>query len=345
MLTMARQISALWQNPTVRVGTALAAAAVVALGTLLFIRERADESVAPIFKQWSLELSADPLSVAQVETAFAEINYDFARVKQGLHPVPRVLVRSVPEDLGQVPEVTRRKSLFLGSVLPLVLAVNEQIMAERRALEDIAGKIRARQPLSDADIAEVNRLAKIYRLGGDAEETVADVSDTALLDELLLRVAPMPVSMALAQAAEESAWGLSRFASEGNALYGQWVWNDKAGMVPTARGSDETHSVRAFRDILESTLSYAHNLNTHWAYEDFRKMRANMLNSSGRLDGAALAGTLTRYSGRGQAYVESLRGIIRSNGLAALDQARFAAPALQSAGVRTADAGLAVGAM
>jgi Bax protein len=116
-------------------------------------------------------------------------------------------------------------------------------------------------------------------------------------------------------------------------------------MVPSARGGDETHSVRAFRDILESTLSYAHNLNTHWAYEDFRKMRANMLNSSGRLDGAALAGTLTRYSGRGQAYVESLRGIIRGNGLAALDQARFAAPPSQSAGLGNAADGQEIGAM
>jgi Bax protein len=301
-------------------------AALIIVGLAVYLRAPAGDRDAPIFKQWVLELAAEPLNVAQVESAFAQVNYDFTRVKQGQHPVPRVLVRTVPEDLGQVPEVARRKSLFLGAVLPLVLAVNEQIMVERRVVEGVASKLRSRQVLSSAEIAEVRRLAGIYRLSGDSEQAV-DIDDPAVIDELLRRIAPLPVSMALAQAAEESAWGLSRFAAEGNALYGQWVWNDTAGMIPTARGGGETHSVRAFRDILESTLSYAHNLNTHWAYEGFRTMRANMLNASGRLDGNALAGALTRYSGRGQAYVDSLRSIIRANGLATLDQARFAEPA------------------
>ncbi len=117
---------------------------------------------------------------------------------------------------------------------------------------------------------------------------------------------------------------MSRFAAEGNALYGQWVWNDEAGIIPKGRRDGETHSIQAFRDIYESTLSYAHNLNTHKAYKNFRHMRANMLNAKGVLDGRVLAGALTKYSGRGQAYVEALRTIIRANDLSVLDRATFA---------------------
>lgn len=292
---------------------------------------------APIFRQWESEIADDPLAVANLERAFAALGYDFTQVRSGRGAIPRVLVRTVPNDLGQVPEVARRKALFLGSVLPLVLSVNEQITRERATIEAIAKKIRFREELTPSDTSELDHLAKVYRVIDDEESgDISDVSAEALVDELLLRVAPLPVSLVLAQAAEESAWGLSRFALEGNALYGQWVWNDPNGIVPKDRSSEETHSIKAFRDILESTLSYAHNLNTHRAYADFRKMRANMLNSSGHLDGHSLAGTLTRYSGRGQAYVESLRNIIRANNLTALDRAQFSSPTE----TRTAAAGL-----
>jgi Bax protein len=281
---------------------------------------------------WRLVLDRPPPTVAELETAFTGLDYDFHAVREGRAKVPRVRVNTVPEDLGQVVEVRRRKALFFASVLPLVLAVNEQIAAERAAIEDLAAKLRRQEALSEREAAELNRLARVYKLIDEDDTGIADVSDAALIDDLLLRAAPIPVSLALAQAAEESAWGLSRFAVEGNALYGQWVWNDDAGIVPTARGAGETHSVRAFADLYESTLSYANNLNTHAAYAGFRRMRANMLASSGVLDGHALAATLTRYSGRGQAYVESLRAIIRGNDLARLDRAVFDDRAL----VRTA---------
>lgn len=294
-----------------------------ALGAGAFILLRPDAQEPPIFADWALKLTQSPLRVADVESAFAKENYDFIRVRDSRAPVPRILVGQVPDDLGQIAEVRRRKALFLGALLPIVLAVNEQVAGERATIERVE-TLRARgQRPSAADTAEMLRLARIYRLVNDAEP-VADVTDTEFIDALLLRVAPLPVSLALAQAAEESAWGLSRFADEGNALFGQWVWNDPTGITPLGRAPGETHSIKAFRDLLECTLSYAHNLNTHAAYADFRRMRANMLASSGALDGHALAATLTRYSGRGQAYVESLRNIIRGNDLAPLDSVRFA---------------------
>jgi Bax protein len=243
------------------------------------------------------------------------------------------LVRTIPDDLGQVREVERRKDLFLAAVLPLALAVNEQINAERVEVTAMARKISLGQDLTFLERDELDRLARVYRVideaddnDAEADKTTPELSASDMIDELLLRAAPLPVSLVLAQAAEESAWGLSRFAAEGNALYGQWVWNDGLGIIPKSRADGQTHSVRAFRDIYESTLSYAHNLNTHRAYSAFRNMRANMLNATGQLDGFALAGTLTRYSGRGQAYVTSLRSIIRTNDLSALDRARLGEP-------------------
>lgn len=312
-----------------------AAAAIVVAGLGLWgyqhdIAFRADPK--PLVR-WEVEIGHESLAVADLEQTFASTGYDFMQVKAGAMGVPRVLVRTMPDDLSQVPEVDRRKSLFFGAVLPLALAVNEQIMAERAAVEAIAQKIGFNEALPDEDMAELIRLAKVYRVieetpeADDIEDAMiaalAGVSPEDLVDELLLRVAPLPVSLVLAQAAEESAWGLSRFAAEGNALYGQWVWNDDLGMIPKARPAGQTHSVRAFSDIYESTLSYAHNLNTHRAYHGFRKMRANMLTATGHLDGYVLAGALTKYSGRGQAYVESLRSIMRGNGLKALDRAQF----------------------
>ena len=272
---------------------------------------------------WDVEVSVDPLPVSAVEEAFAKLDYDVMKIRNG-YGVPRVLVRTVPDYLGQVPEVDRRKGLFLSAVLPLVLAVNEQIMRERDDIEGFAKKTRVQKNLKRAESEELERLARVYRVIDDEDVGAADdLNETEMIDELLLRAAPLPVSLVLAQAAEESAWGLSRFAAEGNALYGQWVWNDEAGIIPKDRITGQTHSVRAFRDIYESTLAYAYNLNTHRAYEPFRRMLANMKAATGHLDGQTLAGALTRYSGRGQAYVESLRSIIRANDLAALDRARF----------------------
>lgn len=298
-------------------------AAVIAVLAIAAWLLRSPESGPAIFEDWALKLNTKPIRVADLETAFSQQRYDFIQVRDSRTPVPRILVAEVPEDLGQVAEVRRRKALFLGSILPLVLAVNEQISVERAAVERVAAKRARGETVTSADAAEIERLARIYRLL-DEDAALADATDPELIDDLLMRVAPLPVSMALAQAAEESAWGLSRFADEGNALFGQWVWNDPTGITPLGRAPGETHSIKAFRDLLECTLSYAHNLNTHAAYADFRRMRANMLATTGTLDGHALAATLNRYSGRGQAYVESLRGIIRANNLATLDTARFA---------------------
>jgi len=288
--------------------------------------------------RWQTELSGTGLTVAKVEAAFAELQYDFAAAKSG-GQVPRVLVRAVPADMSEIPEVDRRKALFLASVLPLVLAVNEEIAAERVQLLAIDAKLRRGETLSAAEADTLDRLGRAYGLIEDDLDESQDaesagdppLAPSVLAEALRRRIAPVPVSLALAQAAEESAWGQSRFAAQGNALYGQWVWNDAKGIIPAARAATATHSVRAFPDLLEATRTYARNLNTHWAYADFRSQRHGMISAGETLDGAALAGSLLRYSERGADYVHSLRTIIAGNGLSGLDGVRFAAPDMRMA--------------
>ena len=143
---------------------------------------------------------------------------------------------------------------------------------------------------------------------------------------LTKRVAPVPTALALAQAVEESAWGTSRFARDGNALFGQWVWNEEAGIVPRGQRDGPDYAVRAFESPLQSVQDYARILNTHWAYADFRDKRAALLEAGQPLDSWELAKTLTRYSERREDYVKSLHAIKRVNNLRPLDAAKLASP-------------------
>ena len=145
------------------------------------------------------------------------------------------------------------------------------------------------------------------------------------LAELRKRVDIVPLSLALSQTAEESGWGTSRFAVEGNALFGQWTWG--GGMKPKEQRTRTRgdHGVAAFESPLESVTSYMLNLNTHHTYESLRDRRAELRANNQPVTGNELAGTLTRYSERGGAYVDTLRSIMRVNNLAPADGAYLTA--------------------
>ncbi len=197
-----------------RVIVALMAAAVFSATSSVYLYQKFDVGDA-IAQRWEVEVghSEAPFMVARLEEAFASIDYDITRIREG-RGVPRVLVRTIPEDLGQVPEVERRKDLFIGSVLPLVLAVNEQILTERTKIEAISKKLKFQETLTDDDVSELERLGKIYEVIEDSPEDEAPAVDMAtispadLVDELLLRVAPLPVSLVIAQAARGKRLGL-----------------------------------------------------------------------------------------------------------------------------------------
>ncbi|MBL6927753.1 MAG: glucosaminidase domain-containing protein [Rhodospirillales bacterium] len=257
--------------------------------------------------------SAKPLipTVKIVSTQFALIGYDLGAVLKGEGRVPRVLLASIPTDIKDIRETKVRKSIFFRTVLPLVLQVNEEIAADRERL----WKIRVNRALG-------NRTGAIDRLWLSmvSEKYSVERGD---LDELFARIDVVPPSLALAQAAEESGWGTSRFVREGNAIFGQWTFKKAQSLKPKDRDAGKTHRVRAFDSLLDSVRAYVRNLNTHRAYREFRKERAAMRRDGKPVNGVELAKTLTSYSERGQDYVTTLRRIMGVNTLHKLDSARL----------------------
>lgn len=262
-----------------------------------------------------LEVLAGTMAGASARTlarAFSRLGYDLDAVVSGNGPVPRFFLGSVPTDMAAIREMELRKAVFFRAVLPIVLQVNEEIAAERARLWRIKTRLAMGRRLDAVDRLWLIVLAKRYGVRrGD-------------LDSLLAHVDVIPPSLALAQAAEESGWGTSRFAREGNAIFGQWVNAGQGGLTPKRRDAGKSHAVGAFPTLLDGARAYARNLNSHRAYTAFRQRRAEMRHAGRRLDGARLAGELSRYSARGRAYVGSIRRIIGANGLGALDGARLA---------------------
>jgi Bax protein len=240
------------------------------------------------------------------------LSYDLNAVIKGGHEVPRITLASVPVDLEQIRETDERKALFFKTVLPLVLQVNEQIASDRERLWELNAKKQAGARIEAVDRLWLAVMAERY---GTARGDVP---------ALLRRHDVVPPSLALAQAATESAWGTSRFVKEGNAIFGQWTFaDDHDGIVPSQRADGKAHRVRAFDSLYDSVFSYITNLNRHGAYQEFRTARAEMRANGQPLDGMRLASTLFRYSERGAAYVDELRVLISTNDLGYLDDARL----------------------
>jgi len=198
-----------------------------------------------------------------------------------------------------------RKAEFLKFFGPLIAAENNRVLSQRRRLENIAVK----SELTDAESAWIARMAADYKL----ERKEAD--QAALIGPLLQRVDVVPVSLALAQAAKESAWGTSRFAVEGNNFFGEWCFRPGCGIVPLLRAVDRKHEVEAFSSASASVGSYLRNLNTHANYSSFRMARGALRESGRPLSGLLLADELTGYSERREDYVEEVKHLIRVNRL------------------------------
>lgn len=270
-----------------------------------------EADIDPGNKLLVLASGVDRTSAIELSDAFARIGYDLNSVREGADRVPRLFLTSLPADIGDVRETATRKNIFFRTVLPLILQVNEEILTQRKRLWELRFKSRIGQPLRAADRLWLMVMAERYKTKSND------------IDALLSRVDVIPPSLALAQAAEESGWGTSRFAREGNALFGQWVFTDKTHLKPKQREAGKRHQVMAFHSLFAAARAYAQNLNTHLAYKSFRQKRSNMRRSGGPLDGHQLAGALQRYSERGDEYIKSLRIIITVNGLEALDEARL----------------------
>jgi Bax protein len=260
-------------------------------------------------------------NAATLINEYNRLGYTLAGTAQGDHAVPRVFLTQLPRDLPEIQSVQVRKSVFIRSLLPLVLRANEEILFERTQIQALRTRQAAGEPFTTVETAWLERLTAAYKL---------DPSD---LGALLHRHDVVPVGLALAQGIEESGWGTSRFALDGNAVFGQWTFSKGAGIVPKERDDGARHEVKAFPSLAESVRHYVRNLNNHRAYREFRRERAALRAADRPIGSRVLAKTMTRYSQRGAKYVSSILGLIKTNKLDALDGARLGAdtrPALDS---------------
>lgn len=255
--------------------------------------------------------------VAFTFTAFAQYRQSTPLADlRGLMPETdkEELVLSELPDFEAYGDTEARKEAFFSYLTTYVEAENQKISATRALLQPMWEVVQQGQPLTDVEISNMLDIAEQYRL------EAGELSERQILRELMKRVDVIPTSLVLAQAANESAWGMSRFAREGNNIFGQWCFDEGCGLVPSRRGENATHEVRAFASVQASVSAYYRNLNTNHSYEVMRDMRAQMRQQGRPLDSMVLARGLTRYSERGMAYVHELQDIIRINRLSALDR-------------------------
>ena len=255
-----------------------------------------------------------PVSKHTVETlskTFDRIGYNLNVVKLGGIAVPRLFLASFPPDLSEIRQTSKRKKIFFKTVLPLILQTNDEIRMERRHLLALHALDKTGKRLLAKDRLWLIVLAERYKIKQPD------------IDKLLKRVDIVPVSLALAQAAEESGWGTSRFSLEGNAIFGEWTFSKTKGLVPLQRGAGKFHRVRVFSSLLDSVRAYALNLNTHKAYRNFRLLRQEIRASGLQIRGRQLIDTLGSYSERGTDYLKGIRAIIGVNKLDSLDDAKL----------------------
>ena len=260
-------------------------------------------------------------SYHQLIELFIELGYTPEAWQAGIREVPRVYITDIPErwrsKTSQEVTTLNKKRLFFRAMAPLVLRANELIMADRERLESI------RSGLSDSARRAEEQQAWLLDLAGRYSVELSDGEMTGL-DELWTRVDIIPAALALSQCAEESGWGTSRFASQGNALFGQWTWGEHAMKPKHQRKELGNYGLEAFESPQQSVLGYMHNLNTHNAYKVLRKNRREIRAAGQEPSGYELAEGLTSYSERGEEYVKSLHAIMRVNHLHAVDSAYLA---------------------
>lgn len=256
--------------------------------------------------------------VADLEAFYSEVDYTLAAVKTDDAPVPQIDLVAFPDNWLELDGSPRRSKLFLKSILPLALLSNATIADDRQRLKTMQDELASDATPSRRDRSWLDDMVVQYRI----DPAILDDDPANTISALLPRVDGIPASLVLAQAAIESGWGSSRFAHEGNALFGQWTFNGE-GMVPEGGQRHDTNRVAAFPELLSSVESYMLNLNSHDAYDGFRTMRAQQRAAGDALDGYTLATKLTAYSEKGGDYVTSLQSLMSQHDLTALRDAEL----------------------
>ena len=242
--------------------------------------------------------------------------------------VPRALIVAISErwqKTAQNTPVPVKKEIFYRFMLPLVVHANTMVLDRRERLQRMKETIAKGDPLADRDEAWLGEIAVLLRIAS-REEISSSPDSKALakiIDQALYKLDVIPAGLALGQAAYESGYGTSRFAVEGNALFGQWTFGGE-GLTPEQQRKElGDHRIARFDWPFDSVRGYFINLSAHPAYEDFRRIRAENKAAGKKLSSMALAEGLKNYSERGQDYVDTLKGIIRKNNLQIADDAVF----------------------
>ena len=274
--------------------------------------ENSDESyldendlLKDIFSLNDLETDTVRLNASTIKQLFEDTNYSLkdVREKKLVKPVALTLL---PAEIRMIENTKQRKDFFIQIVLPLILKENNNIRLDRKRLFSIINK-------SNNTKLEKKWLEKKYKQYGVPSKE---------LSILKIRMDEIPVSLAIAQAAKETGWGTSRFAQEGNALFGQWTWSGE-GLKPKDADKNKGHKVMKFNVLQASVRAYQRNLNTHSSYKNLRKARAELRDKGLPLDSLLLVKFLNQYAETGEKYVDVLQKIIKQNNLKDFDDARL----------------------
>ncbi len=258
-----------------------------------------------IFSLNDLETDTVRLNASTIKQLFEDTEYklDDVRQKKLVKPVALTLL---PAEIKMIENTKKRKEFFIQIVLPLILKENDNIRLDRKTLFNIINK-------SNNTKIEKKWLKNKFKQYGIPSKD---------LSILKIRMDEIPVSLAIAQAAKETGWGTSRFAQEGNALFGQWTWSGE-GLKPKEADENKGHKVMKFNVLQASVRAYQRNLNTHSSYENFRLARAQLRDSKRPLDSILLSEFLKNYAETGNQYVEVLQKIIKQNNLKDFDDAKL----------------------
>jgi len=246
------------------------------------------------------------LSASTIEQLFEDTKYNLESVKETKLVNIGNSIDHLPNEMKKIESVKKRKNLFIQIVLPLIIEENTKIRLDRIKLFSILNKNNNSQ--SDKEWL----LKKFKQYGVNKND----------LSTLKIRMDEIPVSLAIAQAAKETGWGTSRFAQEGNALFGQWTWSGD-GIKPAGADSDSKHKVAKFKVLKASVKAYQRNLNTHSGYKSFRKERAIQRDNQGKLNSLELVKHLDNYAETGVEYTKILKQIIQQNSLTDFDDVKI----------------------
>ena len=252
------------------------------------------------------------LSASTVKELFKDTEYDLNEIRKSKLVKP-IKLSLLPEEIRNIESTKEKKKLFLEIILPLVIEENNRIKLDRIKLFKVLNK----KSNSNSETRWLNSKFKQYGVVNKD------------LSTLKIRMDEVPVSLALAQAAKETGWGTSRFAIEGNALFGQWTFSGEGIKPAAADSSDGSHKVMKFKVLKASVRAYQRNLNTHNSYREFRKARALMRERDQKLDSLELANFLDKYAATGTEYTKIIRKIIEQNSLQDFDKVKLLPSSLQ----------------